>query len=109
MSHLCVETDANILIAHHMRKDGAFNITKASQAREAIRGTTALVDGARWAYGLWAMNEADELVLSQKMDNIDRTDLDVQGVVSGFAFTTDCPIAVCVHGHVDSYIQIGVI
>ena len=71
MSHLCVETDANILIAHHMRKDGAFNITKASQAREAIRGTTALVDGARWAYGLWAMNEADELVLSQKMDNIE--------------------------------------
>lgn len=71
MSHLCVETNANILIAHHMRKDGAFNITKATQAREAIRGTTALVDGARWAYGLWAMNEADELVLAQKMDNIE--------------------------------------
>jgi hypothetical protein len=71
MSHLCVETNANIIIAHHMRKDGAFNITKATQAREAIRGTTALVDGARWAYGLWAMNEADELVLAQKMDNIE--------------------------------------
>jgi hypothetical protein len=71
MSHLCVETNANILIAHHMRKDGAFNITKATQAREAIRGTTALVDGARWAYGLWAMNEADELVLAQKMDDIE--------------------------------------
>jgi hypothetical protein len=68
MSHLCVETGANILIAHHMRKDGAFNITKASQAREAIRGTTALVDGARWAYSLWAMNEADELVIAQKLD-----------------------------------------
>lgn len=71
MSHLCVETNANIIIAHHMRKDGAFNITKATQAREAIRGTTALVDGARWAYGLWAMNEADEIVLAQKMDNIE--------------------------------------
>ena len=71
MSHLAVECNANILIAHHMRKDGAFNITKATQAREAIRGTTALVDGARWAYGLWAMNEADELVLAQKMDNIE--------------------------------------
>ena len=71
MSHLAVETNANIIIAHHMRKDGAFNITKATQAREAIRGTTALVDGARWAYGLWAMNEADELVLAQKMDNIE--------------------------------------
>ena len=71
MSHLAVETNANIIIAHHMRKDGAFNITKATQAREAIRGTTALVDGARWAYGLWAMNEADEIVLAQKMDNIE--------------------------------------
>ena len=45
----------------------------------------------------------------QTMNDIDRTDLDVQGVISGFAFTTDCPIGVCVHGHVESYIQIGFI
>ena len=43
------------------------------------------------------------------VDDIYRTDLDVQGVISGFAFTTDCPIAVCVHGHVDSYVQAGII
>jgi hypothetical protein len=50
-----------------MRKDGSFSISKSMQAREAIRGTTALVDGARWVYGLWNMPEADEIVIAQKM------------------------------------------
>ena len=71
MSELCVSTDANIIIAHHMRKEGAFNIKKSVGAREAIRGTTSLVDGARWVYALWAMNEADEMVVAQNMDLIE--------------------------------------
>ena len=33
----------------------------------SIRGTTALVDGARWVYGLWQMPESDELVVAQKL------------------------------------------
>ena len=71
MSELCVATDANVLVAHHMRKEGAFNIKKSVGAREAIRGTTSLVDGARWVYALWAMNEADEMVVAQNMDMIE--------------------------------------
>ena len=67
MSEMCVACDANILIAHHMRKEGTFSIRKSVQAREAIRGTTALVVGARWAYGLWQMLESDELVVASKM------------------------------------------
>ena len=68
MSELCVATGANVLIAHHMRKEGTFSIKKSMQAREAIRGTTALVDGARWVYGLWQMPENDEVVVAQRMD-----------------------------------------
>jgi len=67
MSELCVAAGANVLIAHHMRKEGTFSIRKSVQAREAIRGTTALVDGARWVYGLWQMPESDEIVVAQKM------------------------------------------
>lgn len=67
MSELCVTIGGNILVSHHMRKDGSFSISKSMQAREAIRGTTALVDGARWVYGLWNMPEADEIVIAQKM------------------------------------------
>lgn len=67
MSELCVTIGANVLVSHHMRKDGSFSISKSMQAREAIRGTTALVDGARWVYGLWNMPEADEIVIAQKM------------------------------------------
>ena len=67
MSEMCVSVGANVLVSHHMRKDGSFSISKSMQAREAIRGTTALVDGARWVYGLWNMPEADEIVIAQKM------------------------------------------
>ncbi|MGB1189891.1 MAG: AAA family ATPase [Pseudomonadales bacterium] len=67
MGELCVAAGANVLIAHHMRKEGTFSIKKSVQAREAIRGTTALVDGARWVYGLWQMPESDELVVASKM------------------------------------------
>lgn len=67
MSELCVSINGNVLIAHHMRKEGTFQIKKSMQAREAIRGTTALIDGARWAYALWPMPESDEMVIAQNM------------------------------------------
>ena len=68
MSELAVAANCNILIAHHMRKDGSFSIRKSNQAREAIRGTTALVDGSRWTYSLWELNEADQITLSDKLE-----------------------------------------
>lgn len=53
VSALCAETGACVMAAHHMRKDGGMQIETLLQAREAIRGTTGLVDGARWVYALW--------------------------------------------------------
>ena len=67
MSELCVLINGNIIVSHHMRKDGTFSIRKSVQARESIRGTTALVDGARWVYGLWNMPEQDENVVADKL------------------------------------------
>ena len=67
MAELCATTDSTAIVAHHMRKEGTFSIKKSSQAREAIRGTTALVDGARWAYALWNMPEEEETVVAANL------------------------------------------
>lgn len=53
LAEICAETGATIIVTHHMRKDGMNNIRSVAGAREAIRGSTALVDGARGAYALW--------------------------------------------------------
>ena len=52
MSSLASDTGAAVIVAHHMRKPSS-PITSPEGAREAIRGTTALVDGMRCALGIW--------------------------------------------------------
>lgn len=54
LASLATETNAALMIAHHMRKPpGGKPITTVEQARDAIRGTSAIVDGVRLAYALW--------------------------------------------------------
>ncbi len=54
LSDLANSTGASIVTAHHMRKPkGEKPILTVEQAREAIRGTTALVDGVRCSFALW--------------------------------------------------------
>lgn len=60
LANLAAELDATVLTAHHMRKPGQGHPIKTlSDAREAIRGTTALVDGMRLAYALWPVEEEE--------------------------------------------------
>jgi RecA-family ATPase len=61
MSSICAKTGATLIVAHHMRKDGLNGITRAEEAREAIRGSTALVDGARLVYAMWAISGDAEI------------------------------------------------
>jgi hypothetical protein len=49
---LAAHTKANVFFAHHMKKSGK-EIVSLADARDSVRGTTALVDGVRLAYGLW--------------------------------------------------------
>ena len=44
---------ATVLMAHHMKKAGKDAGKGPEDAREGIRGTTALVDGVRLAYAVW--------------------------------------------------------
>ncbi|MBZ9873475.1 AAA family ATPase [Mesorhizobium sp. BR1-1-9] len=52
IASLAAHTGANVFFAHHMAKR-AKEIVTLADARDAIRGTSALVDGVRLAYGLW--------------------------------------------------------
>lgn len=57
LSRLATETGATTLVAHHMRKV-AKPIESLGDARDAIRGSTALVDGLRLAYAMWPAEDA---------------------------------------------------
>jgi hypothetical protein len=57
-SALAAETGATVLAAHHVGKSKTNKrVDDGEDLRDAIRGTTALVDGARWVYGLWELPE----------------------------------------------------
>ncbi|MDW9473593.1 AAA family ATPase [Sinorhizobium medicae] len=57
LSRLATETGATTIVSHHMRKTQK-PIESLGDAREAIRGSTALVDGLRLAYAMWPADEA---------------------------------------------------
>ena len=59
LARLAAETGATVMALHHMRKSGAKSETPktAQDAREDIRGTTAIVDGMRCAYALWPASD----------------------------------------------------
>jgi RecA-family ATPase len=67
MAELASTTGATIIVTHHMRKEGGFNIRNGDDAREAIRGTTALVDGARFAYALWKVDKEEAASIGENL------------------------------------------
>ena len=52
---LAAETGACVIATHHMRKNGEINTV--AEAREAIRGSSSIVDGLRLSYALWPEKE----------------------------------------------------
>jgi hypothetical protein len=60
LASLASETKAATVVSHHMRKAGTgTGIHDPATAREAVRGTTALIDGVRFAYAIWPVQEAE--------------------------------------------------
>ena len=68
LSELCATCGATVLVSHHMRKETAFEITRPEEARQAIRGTTALVDGSRLVYALWSLPAKEEKELCHLLE-----------------------------------------
>ena len=59
LSNLAGSTGASIITAHHMRKPKSEKpISTVEQARDAIRGTSALVNGVRCSYAFWSVEDA---------------------------------------------------
>lgn len=61
LAALAADTGAAVIVAHHMRKTGQGRDAKVNSveaARGAVRGSGALVDGVRWAYVLWPVDDA---------------------------------------------------
>jgi phage/plasmid primase-like uncharacterized protein len=56
---LATETGATVLVCHHMRKSTNGKATQTpAEARDAIRGASALVDGSRAVYALWPAGDS---------------------------------------------------
>ena len=85
MSSICARTGASLIVAHHMRKDGLNGITKAEEAREAIRGSTALVDGARLVYAMWGISGDAEIAPCKALN----LPLNKQSIVCGCVVKTN--------------------
>ncbi|MDO5385926.1 MAG: AAA family ATPase [Pseudomonadota bacterium] len=60
LAQLAVQTKATVIITHHLRKTGG-EINGVDDVREAIRGSSALVNGVRLAYAFWPLK-----ILKQK-------------------------------------------
>ncbi|MBF0437215.1 MAG: AAA family ATPase [Magnetococcales bacterium] len=67
MSRIAAETGATTLVTHHFRKGGKKPLLTAAEAREAIRGTTALVDGGRWSYSIWEVEHDEGRKICKKL------------------------------------------
>jgi len=58
LAQMATETGATVIVNHHMAKirDDA-SISTPEQARNLIRGTSAIVDGVRAAFAVWSVDE----------------------------------------------------
>jgi len=59
LAQIATETGASVVMCHHMTKiKDDLVVNSPEQARNMIRGTSALVDGVRCAFALWQIDEA---------------------------------------------------
>lgn len=79
LCELSAETGATTVAVHHMRKDG--DIDSPAKAREAIRGSSALVDSLRGAYALWPVPEKETRKILKTLDEPFRYNAVVKGAV----------------------------
>lgn len=67
IARLAEETGACVLVAHHMSKGKDFDAMTADGAREAVRGSTALVDGVRCTLCVWPVDNRRYGALKKRM------------------------------------------
>lgn len=86
LAALATHTNAAVIIAHHIRKNDG--ISTPQEARDAIRGTTAIVDGVRFAIAFWA-NTAEEKKIFAELGQDYRPNACFKGAVVKANFGAD--------------------
>ncbi|MFT4314360.1 MAG: AAA family ATPase [Wolbachia pipientis] len=82
LSDLANSTGASIITAHHMRKPkGEKPILTVEQARDAIRGTSALVNGVRCSYAFWPIENTARLEIFKAVGETPRQNALFHGAV----------------------------
>ncbi len=94
LGQLAAETGACVLVTHHFRKQG--RIKTPADARDAVRGTTALIDGMRCVYALWPVEEGYGRKACKKIGVV----FDPYRVVRGAVVKANWPVDTTIHTHV---------
>jgi len=94
LGQLAAETGACILVTHHFRKQGG--IKKPADARDAVRGTTALVDGMRCVYALWPAEDS----YARKVCKETGVEYNPYRIVRGAVVKANWPVDTNIHTHV---------
>lgn len=82
LSDIASSTGASIITAHHMRKPKSDKpILTAEQARDAIRGTSALVNGVRCSYAFWPIENTARLEIFKSIGEMPRQNALFHGAV----------------------------
>ncbi|WP_353282682.1 AAA family ATPase [Wolbachia endosymbiont (group A) of Pogonocherus hispidulus] len=82
LSDLACSTGASIITAHHMRKlKGEKPISTVEQARDAIRGTSALVNGVRCSFAFWPVEDMTKPMIFRSVGKIPRQNALFYGAV----------------------------
>ncbi len=89
LGRIAAETGATVLATHHFRKAGNRAILTAHDARESIRGTTALVDGGRWSYAIWGVDAGEAEKTCQQLGSPYERDTVFRGAVVKSNWPTD--------------------
>ena len=87
-ARLAAETNATWLLVHHMAKMDMKNpVTTPEHARNLIRGTSAIVDGLRFAFALWTPPESEMKHLCKML----RIDFKRNKIVNGAVVKSNGP------------------
>lgn len=79
---LATRTNATFLMVHHMTKiDIKYPVRTPEHARNLIRGTSALVDGSRFAMALWPAPESEAKTVCVKVEETYKRNKVIYGAV----------------------------
>ena len=67
LASIGTETGASVIVCHHLSKT-AKNVRGHDDARNLVRGSTAIVDGSRSVYVLWSMEDRQAKQVCSAMD-----------------------------------------